>query len=179
MDVFAQLDIYRAHDMLDESSGLPIFPLNTGPCSATHAVESPSAYLKQLLCQCSMCSRADGVDIAGKNVFVENVTITNYDDTVCVKPLHGQDTLSSCAQDYTIRNCKVFFGVGMTIGSVPPNDNVNCVRNVTFENVRVDTPGMWRGRPAFPAIIFPCIYFDTSSRERSERDAPSLPALHA
>jgi hypothetical protein len=31
------------------------------------------------------------------------------------------------------------FSVGLTIGSVPPNDEVNCVRNVTFRD-----SSMWR-----------------------------------
>jgi len=111
VDVNEQLEIYKAHGGLDATSGLPIFPLNT-----------------------------DGCDIAGKNIFVENVTITNYDDTVCVKPLSGDSLLNQCAENYMIRNCKVFFGVGMTIGSVPPHDNVNCVRNVTFENIEFEHP---------------------------------------
>ena len=32
VDVDEQLRIYRAHNALDETSGLPIFPLNTGEC---------------------------------------------------------------------------------------------------------------------------------------------------
>ena len=39
-----------------------------------------------------------------------------------------------------IRNSKVAFSVGMTIGSVPPNDNVNCIQNITFHNITMDHP---------------------------------------
>ena len=32
------------------------------------------------------------------------------------------------------------FGVGMTIGSVPPRDTYACVRNVTFRNIDFEYP---------------------------------------
>jgi hypothetical protein len=44
-----------------------------------------------------LCDTSDGCDIAGKNVFVQNLTITNFDDTVCIKPLNQGDSLSQCA----------------------------------------------------------------------------------
>jgi hypothetical protein len=34
----------------------------------------------------------------------------------------------------------VFFGVGMTIGTVPPNPQVNCIRNITFKNIEFYHP---------------------------------------
>jgi hypothetical protein len=34
----------------------------------------------------------------------------------------------------------VKFSVGLTIGSVPPHANVNCVRNVTFDSITMDLP---------------------------------------
>ncbi len=39
-----------------------------------------------------------------------------------------------------IRNCSVRFGVGMTIGSVWPDPQVNCIRNVTFESIHFEYP---------------------------------------
>lgn len=39
-----------------------------------------------------------------------------------------------------VENCKVTWGVGMTIGSVPPNINHACVKDVTFRNITFDTP---------------------------------------
>jgi hypothetical protein len=35
---------------------------------------------------------------------------------------------------------QVNLGVGMSIGSVPPNSQVNCVRNVTFDNIVFKAP---------------------------------------
>lgn len=94
-----------------EALGIPTFPLNT-----------------------------DGIDPSGKNVLIENVTITNYDDAVAVKPSSGGDPFTNCSQNMTIRNALVSFGVGMTIGSVPPNENTNCVRNITFEDITFEHP---------------------------------------
>ena len=39
-----------------------------------------------------------------------------------------------------VERVKVTYGVGMSIGSVPPNDYVNCVRNVTFRQIDFTTP---------------------------------------
>lgn len=43
----------------------------------------------------------------------------------------------NCTQDMLIENIKVVLGVGMTIGSVPPDRGCNCIRNITFRNVYV------------------------------------------
>ena len=42
---------------------------------------------------------------------------------------------SNCTENVVVRNTHVAFGVGMSIGSVPPSTNGNCVRNVTFDNI--------------------------------------------
>jgi len=34
-----------------------------------------------------------------------------------------------------VENCTVNWGVGMTIGTVPPNNNYNCIKDVTFRNI--------------------------------------------
>jgi hypothetical protein len=42
-----------------------------------------------------------------------------------------------------IRNTVVYYGVGMTIGSVPPHDDGpygNCIQNITFENIVMHHP---------------------------------------
>ena len=104
-------DLPEELEKILEALGIPTFPLNT-----------------------------DGIDPSGKNILIENVTITNFDDAVAVKPSSGGDMFSSCSQNMTIRNAYVKFGVGMTIGSVPPNKNVNCVRNITFENITFEHP---------------------------------------
>ena len=78
----------------------------------------------------------DGIDINGQNIYFRNLTIENYDDAVAVKPR----TLSDCTENILIEDCHVKFGVGMSIGSVPPNGGNACIRNVTFRNIRFDNP---------------------------------------
>ena len=82
----------------------------------------------------TMPLNTDGIDPFGSNVLIENVNITNFDDAVAVKPMHrdAQVARDGCAQDILVRNVNVMFGVGMTIGSVPPRDTHACVRRVTF-----------------------------------------------
>lgn len=94
-----------------EALGVPTFPLNT-----------------------------DGIDPRGKNVLIENVNITNFDDAVAVKPCNQGDPFTNCSQNMTIRNSFVAYGVGMTIGSVPPNGGVNCVKDILFENITFEHP---------------------------------------
>lgn len=77
----------------------------------------------------------DGVDIAGTNILVERLKITNYDDAVAIKPQDSTGYKAKCAENIMVRDIEVYFGVGMTIGSVPPHDEYNCVSNVTFLNV--------------------------------------------
>jgi hypothetical protein len=36
-----------------------------------------------------------------------------------------------------VENITIRLGAGVTIGIVPPNDNINCIRNVVFRNVDV------------------------------------------
>ena len=82
----------------------------------------------------------DGIDPAGRNFTIRDVYIENFDDAVAVKPAHKGHRFSDCAQDMLIENSKVKYSVGMTIGSVPPHDQHNCVRNVTFRNIDFDYP---------------------------------------
>lgn len=39
-----------------------------------------------------------------------------------------------------IRHGTVKYSVGLTIGSVPPNKHINCVRNITFDDIEMITP---------------------------------------
>lgn len=39
-----------------------------------------------------------------------------------------------------IENVNVRFAVGMTIGSVPPNYDHNCIRRITFRNINFEYP---------------------------------------
>jgi polygalacturonase len=105
VDVYKQKALLSQHGLLSES-GLPIFPLNT-----------------------------DGVDYSGINALIENCTIRNFDDAIAIKPSNGGLKYSSCSSNITMRNLDIHWSVGATIGSVPPHPDVNCVRNVTFENI--------------------------------------------
>lgn len=83
----------------------------------------------------------DGIDISGRNIYFRNLTIENYDDAVAVKPTHmHQSPYSNCTENILVEDCLVKLGVGMSIGSVPPNTDVACIRNVTFRNVRFEAP---------------------------------------
>jgi hypothetical protein len=95
----------------DLPAGIPTFPLNT-----------------------------DGIDPAGRDILIQNVTITNFDDAVAVKPNNGRDVYSNCSENVLVDGAFVRFGVGMTIGSVPPDTDCNCIRNVTFRNIVFETP---------------------------------------
>lgn len=84
----------------------------------------------------------DGIDPYGSNVLIERVNITNFDDAVAVKPSHKSWKVAKdgCSQDVLVRNANVKFGVGMSIGSVPPADDHACVRRVTFQDIKFQYP---------------------------------------
>ena len=64
----------------------------------------------------------DGIDPSGKNILIERINITNYDDAVAVKPSNTGGKYATCTENVIVRDCNVYFGVGMTIGSVPARD---------------------------------------------------------
>ena len=74
----------------------------------------------------------DGIDPSGRNILIQNITCENYDDVVAVKP--GKLLTDGCTQNVTVDNAKVILGVGMSIGSVPPSTDINCIRDVWFIN---------------------------------------------
>ena len=124
VDVEKQKSLLRENGLLETSVGttadgrkrvieIPIFPLNT-----------------------------DGIDPAVAGAHIYNVTIENFDDAVAVKPCSDDPAryYCGCSADMLIENSTVRFGVGMTIGSVPPNENVNCVQNITFRNIYFHEP---------------------------------------
>jgi len=83
----------------------------------------------------------DGIDFAGKNATFRRLKITNFDDTVVPKPLHrGAFNGMDCTQDILVEDCQVVYGVGMTIGSVPPNKQHACIKNVIFRNIDMQYP---------------------------------------
>ena len=78
----------------------------------------------------------DGIDPSGRNILIQNITCENYDDVVAVKP--GKLLTDGCTQNVTVDNAKVI--LGMSIGSVPPNTDINCIRDVWFRNVEFINP---------------------------------------
>jgi polygalacturonase len=83
----------------------------------------------------------DGIDISGRDIVFRNLTIQCFDDAVAVKPSRtNKGKYSNCTENLIIEDSYVKYGVGMSIGSVPPNDNLNCIRNVTIRNVKFDYP---------------------------------------
>ena len=77
----------------------------------------------------------DGIDFTGEGVTVTNCSVTNFDDSVCAKPL-GNGRCTSAA----IANIKVTYGVGVSMGSVPPLDGGNCISGVVSQRLDFDSP---------------------------------------
>ncbi len=111
VDIFEQRKLAVKHGKFDFKLNLPTFPLNT-----------------------------DGIDPSGSNVLIRNIKITSYDDSIAVKPANGGNVIAKCAENITAHNLTTWMGVGMTIGSVPPNKNFACIRNVTFKDIMLYTP---------------------------------------
>ena len=80
----------------------------------------------------------DGIDPSGQNILIQNITVENYDDAVAVKPSRLKET--GCTENVTVENANIIRSVGMSIGSVPPNSKINCIRNVTFRNINFTYP---------------------------------------
>jgi len=81
----------------------------------------------------------DGVDIWGRNMVFRRMKITNFDDAIVPKPSNKGKKIH-CTENILVEDIESVFTVGMTIGSVPPNDNTACIRNVTFRNIYMDKP---------------------------------------
>lgn len=106
-----QRDLLAEHGLLSDQ-GLPMFPFNT-----------------------------DGIDPSGEHIYIHDVTIENWDDAVAVKPANSKAGYGPCcAQHMLVEDITVRYGVGMSIGSVSPNDYHNCINNITFRNVEFTYP---------------------------------------
>jgi hypothetical protein len=82
----------------------------------------------------------DGIDFSGKNIAVKNCSVTNFDDSVCVKPAGGDAATGGCTHNVSISDISVTYGVGVSMGSVPPHDDGNCIDNVFAHHIVFDTP---------------------------------------
>lgn len=82
----------------------------------------------------------DGIDLAATNVTIYNCNITNYDDAIVPKPCHEGYKYCQCSGEILAYNNRIMYSTGLTVGSVPPNDKGNCVRNVTFRDTYMYRP---------------------------------------
>ena len=64
----------------------------------------------------------DGIDPAGRNILIERVNITSYDDAVALKGSKNNWTYSKCTENVIVRDCNVWFSTGMTVGSIIPRE---------------------------------------------------------
>jgi hypothetical protein len=65
--------------------------------------------------------------------------VTNFDDSVCVKPSGGSPP-TGCTRGIYIADIAVTYGVGVSMGSVPPDVGGNCIDDVLAERLSFDTP---------------------------------------
>jgi polygalacturonase len=87
----------------------------------------------------------DGIDPAGRDVWIHDCVIVNDDDSIAVKPLQLQNPANvnaNCSENMVIERMNIT-GMGLSIGSVPPHVGVNCVRNITFRDIVM--PGTGKG----------------------------------
>jgi polygalacturonase len=86
----------------------------------------------------------DGVDVKGKYVHIYNMTISNYDDSIAVKPSYNNNKYldgenMNCSEHMLIEDINILYGVGLSIGSVPSSNNY-CVQNITFQDIYAKNP---------------------------------------
>ena len=86
----------------------------------------------------------DGIDVAGEDITIRDIVVSNYDDVVAVK---AADLLSDktgavpgCTQNVTVSNTTVYRGAGLSVGSVHPSPLKPCVRDVLFERATLWSP---------------------------------------
>lgn len=86
----------------------------------------------------------DGIDVIGQDIYIHHLNISNYDDSVAVKPSRESNSplenlTMSCSQNILVEEIVLYRGVGLSIGSVSSTKN-NCVRNVLFRNIHAIQP---------------------------------------
>jgi len=86
----------------------------------------------------------DGIDVKGKNIHVYNISISNFDDSVAIKPLNSNDIdidniVMNCSSNILIEDINILYGAGLSIGSVTSSHD-NCVENVVFQNIHAKNP---------------------------------------
>ena len=84
----------------------------------------------------------DGIDFSGQGITVSNCSVTNFDDSVCVKPTDSASgAAAGCTSGIAISDIDITYGVGVSMGSVPPHrDGVNCIDGVHAQRLRFQSP---------------------------------------
>ena len=85
----------------------------------------------------------DGIDPAGKNILIERLNVTNFDDAVAVKSLNRHGDYATCTENVIVRDMNIWFSTGLSVGSVTPHgiwQGRSCVDNVQFMNVKFYHP---------------------------------------
>jgi hypothetical protein len=82
----------------------------------------------------------DGIDLAAYNVTIYNTNITNYDDAIVPKPCRSNWVYCQCSGHLLAYNNSITYSTGLTIGSVPPNEHINCIRDVIFRDTIMYRP---------------------------------------
>lgn len=83
----------------------------------------------------------DGIDPAGRNVWIHDATINNDDDSIAVKPCSSRGCKMSDFSENMMFERMTLTGFGASIGSVPPDYPPNCVRNITFRHINMPSTG--------------------------------------
>ncbi len=87
----------------------------------------------------------DGIDVAGEDITIRDIVVSNYDDVVAVKtadllPSSADGVVPGCTRNITVSNTTVYRGAGLSVGSVHPSPLKPCVRDVLFERATLWSP---------------------------------------
>ena len=87
----------------------------------------------------------DGIDVAGEDITIRDIVVSNYDDVVAVKtadllPSSADGVVPGCTRNITVSNATVYRGAGLSVGSVHPSPLKPCVRDVVFEKATLWSP---------------------------------------
>ena len=85
----------------------------------------------------------DGIDVAGEDITIRDIVVSNYDDVVAVKAadlLSDSNLAPGCTQNVTVYNTTVYRGAGLSVGSIHPSPLMPCVRDVVFERATLWSP---------------------------------------
>eukprot|EP00632_Arachnochrysis_sp_CCMP2950_P003245 CAMPEP_0185702702 /NCGR_PEP_ID=MMETSP1164-20130828/12673_1 /TAXON_ID=1104430 /ORGANISM="Chrysoreinhardia sp, Strain CCMP2950" /LENGTH=616 /DNA_ID=CAMNT_0028369939 /DNA_START=48 /DNA_END=1898 /DNA_ORIENTATION=+ len=122
-------------------------------------------YLKQRSSVPMFPFNTDGVDVAGTDVLLEHLVVSNFDDVVAVKPGKRDELVFTtrniewntpndnasttpppfdewdwCTRRVAIRHVTTLYGAGMSVGSVHPAYDLPCVVDVSFEHLELWSP---------------------------------------